>query len=310
MKRFLIVVVHRNGAALLRETVTAALAAMRDDDHLVVVDDGSTDDSLIVLAREFPTVTVIANGCNAGYARACNQGLNTMPSDYVLFLNNDAQLPPNALDRFAEDFVRDPALALIGAQLVAPDGSLQRSFAPAPTWHSELGLRRRKRVTPTPDTNGLLPVETIVGACIAARRTAIDAVGPMDPDFFFYFEETEWCVRMRRHGWKIALDPVVSVTHRKGHSTQAVRTEAQIEALRSRLLYYRKTMPPLLAATVTINRVVRVVLNTLGQLTLFAVTLGCVPRIRKRLIGYGSQLVWLLLGCPRTWGLPDKCTHS
>ncbi|MCA3187940.1 MAG: glycosyltransferase [Cupriavidus sp.] len=189
MKRFLIVVVHRNGAALLRETVTAALAAMRDDDHLVVVDNGSTDDSLIVLAREFPTVTVIANGCNAGYARACNQGLNTMPSDYVLFLNNDAQLPPNALDRFAEDFVRDPALALIGAQLVAPDGSLQRSFAPAPTWHSELGLRRRKRVTPTPDTNGLLPVETIVGACIAARRTAIDAVGPMDPDFFFYFKK-------------------------------------------------------------------------------------------------------------------------
>ncbi|GLW61126.1 hypothetical protein Hthe01_14750 [Hydrogenophilus thermoluteolus] len=88
-----------------------------------------------------------------------------------------------------------------------------------------------------------------------------------------------------------------------------MRTEAQIEALRSRLLYYRKTMPPLLAATVTINRVVRVVLNTLGQLTLFAVTLGCVPRIRKRLIGYGSQLVWLLLGCPRTWGLPDKCNQ-
>ncbi len=305
--RFSLVIVHRNGTAMLRETLLAALAAMGPEDELIVVDNGSQDESLAMVRRDFPSVRLIANGCNAGYARACNQGLALASGRYLLFLNNDAILPQEALDRFAADFAADPQLALIGAQLVAPDGTLQRSCAPAPTWLSEMGLRRRRISSPQPDTHGLIPVETLVGACMAARRDAIATAGPMDEDFFFYYEETEWCVRLIRHGWRVAIDPRVRVVHRKGASTRSVKKGAEIEALRSRLLYYRKTMPRHVATLLIFWRVVRLVWNTSASLLFVVATLGALPRPRQRLVQYARQLLWLLLGAPAHWGLPDKC---
>lgn len=306
---FSIIIVHRNGSAMLRETVKAALAAMGPEDELIVVDNGSTDDSRTMLVREFPQVQCLANGCNAGYARACNRGIAIASGHYLLLLNNDALLPSDALERFSTAFQNNAKLALIGAQLVAPNGTLQRSYASAPNWLSELGFRRRKPAPVFLNVHGLLLVETLVGACIAVRRAAIEVSGPMDEDFFFYYEEIEWCVRLRHDGWQIAIDPEVRVIHRKGGSTQPVKIGAQIEALRSRLIYYRKTFPRALSYLLIVNRAIRLTVNTLAFFTLSVVTLGIHPRIRHRAITYSVQFLWMLLGCPKRWGLPGKCDH-
>lgn len=301
--------VHRNGENMLLNALDWLMRAVGEDDEVILVDNGSTDASLLRVVAAYPTVRIIANGCNNGFAKACNQGLAAARGEYVLFLNNDAFLPVGALDRFAADFAVYPRVALIGGQLIGEDGSPQRSAGVAPTFLSEMGLFRRRQ----PDvSNAVQPVEveTLVGACMAFRRDLADGAGRMDEDFFFYFEETEWCVRLRRQGWKVMVDPSVRVTHLKGASTRAVRRDAQIEMFRSRLLYYWKTMPSPAALFLMSWRVLRLLVNALSYLPAVALTLGMAPKVRGRLMVYLTQLAWLLVGCPASWGLPDKCRRQ
>ncbi len=307
--RFSIVIVHRNGAQMLLSAIASLIQAVGSDDEIILVDNGSTDASVKQAKAAYPAILMIENGCNNGFARACNQGLAAARGQYVLFLNNDAFLPHDALDRFAEGFSAFPQAALIGGQLVGEDGVPQRSAGVAPTFLSELGLVRRK----PPDVSRFkepVEVETLVGACMAFRRVLADTVGLMDEDFFFYFEETEWCVRLRRQGWQVLIDPRIRVTHLKGASTRAIRRDAQVEMFRSRLLYYRKTMPLLLAIPLSVWRVLRLVINTLSYLFMGVLTLGLLRKVRTRLMVYLTQLAWLLSGCPSRWGLPDKCTKQ
>lgn len=291
---------------MLLDALTTLRQATSQDDEIILVDNGSSDDSVAAVKARFPDVQVIENRCNNGYARACNQGLRQARGEFILFLNDDAFLPADALACFAEDFTLYPQAALIGGQLVGKDGRPQRSAGAAPSFLSEIGLRRPRH----PDVSSLaapIEVETLVGACMALRRAALDTAGPLDEDFFFYFEETEWCVRLARCGWKVMIDPRIRILHLKGASTRSLRRDAQIEALRSRLIYYRKTMAPLPALLLTIWRGIRLTINTVANLMLLFLTLGLNQGLRRNSMNYLIQLTWLALGCPERWGLPDKC---
>lgn len=305
--RFSIVIVHRNGTRMLLDALSALRQARGGGgDEVILVDNGSSDGSVAAVRAEFPDVRIVENGCNNGFARACNQGLRLARGRYVLILNNDAILPADALERFAEDFAAHPSAALIGGQLIGEDGRPQRSAGVAPSFLSELGLVRLRHPDVS-EMNRPVEVQTLVGACMALRPAALAEAGPLDEDFFFYFEETEWCVRLRRHGWKVLVDPRIRIRHLKGGSTRQVRREAQVEALRSRLLYYRKTMPWALALPLSLWRILRLSFNTAAHLALVLLTLGLVPPLRGKLAIYSTQLAWLALGCPERWGLPDKC---
>lgn len=307
--RFSIVIAHRDGAQMLLKALTSLMQAAGKNDEIIIVDNGSTDESVQQVKSAFPSILIVENGCNNGFAKACNQGLARASGEYVLFLNNDAFLAPDTLDLFTEDFSAFPKAALIGGQLVGEDGIPQRSAGVAPSFLSEMGLVRRKQ----PDfshTTQPVEVETLVGACMAFRRTLLGTVGKLDEDFFFYFEETEWCVRLRRLGWKVMLDPRIRITHLKGASTRAVRQGAQIEIFRSRLLYYRKTMPLIPALLLSIWRILRLTINAVTHFVLVALTFGQAQSLREKLIIYSTQLAWLVAGCPDTWGLPDKCPRS
>lgn len=305
--RFCIVIPHRNGADLLLGALAAVKAGWDPGrDEIIVVDNGSTDDSVAALLAAHPDVDVIRNPCNNGFGRACNQGLARAGGEFALILNNDARLPAGALDAFTDFFHAHPRSGLIAGQLTGPDGQPQRSFGYRPGFASETGLGpRRKAVLPV--SKAPFQVETLVGACLAARMAAVADTGGFDEDFFFYFEETEWCLRLRRRGWEVWLLPEVAVVHGKGESTRPLRGNAQLEMLRSRLLYYRKAFPFPLAAFLTLWRVLRLVLNTLSAVLGTLLTAGLVPGIRRKSRAYLTQLVWLLLGCPAGWGLPDKC---
>ncbi|MDH5536276.1 MAG: glycosyltransferase, partial [Betaproteobacteria bacterium] len=97
--RFSIVVVHRNGAETLLRTLDA-LAAATDSgrDQVLVVDNGSSDDSLARARAAHPSVRIVENGCNMGYAGAINRAVQSTESDFVLVLNNDAVVPPGLFD--------------------------------------------------------------------------------------------------------------------------------------------------------------------------------------------------------------------
>ena len=296
---------------MLRQALTALHAACDSArDEVFVVDNGSSDDST-TQAAAFPTVQLIRNTCNNGFARACNQGIAAADGEFILLLNNDAFLAPDTLDRFEAVYRKHPRAAVVAGQLLDTEGRPQRSAGYVPTAMDELGLgflRRRPRV---PKIEGLTQVESVVGACMAIRASAIREAGSLDNDFFFYYEETEWCHRLRAYGWQVYVEPAARVTHLKGASSRGVkRRGAQIEMLRSRLMFYRKTMPAPVAVLVVFNRLVRLLLNTMINLLATILTLGIHARLREKLLIYLLQIAWLLRGCPEHWGLPQKCLRK
>lgn len=304
--RFSIVIVHRDGAELLMQALAhlhMALDPARDEVWLV--DNGSRDDSLARVRTAYPQVRIIENGCNNGFGRACNQAIAQAQGEFVLLLNNDAHVEADVLDRFERDFRELPQAGVIAGQLYGPDGVAQRSHGVLPTVRSELGLGKRPLPKLAPDR--INEVETVVGACMAVRRAAIAQAGMLDPAFFFYFEETEWCARLRRHGWQVCLDPRIRVTHLKGASTRAVRRGAQVEMLRSRLVFYRRVFAPPTAILLSAWRIARLLINFLFNAALLLLMAGVNARLRNKVAVYGTQVLWLALGCPRSWGLPGKC---
>jgi hypothetical protein len=308
--RFSIVIPHRNGAELLLGAVEALKACWDPArDEAIVVDNASSDDSLALLARRHPDVTVIRNVCNNGFGRACNQGLQAARGEFALILNNDARLPAGSLEAFADFFGRQASAGLLAGRLVGPDGRRQRSFGFYPGFASETGIGRKPKAM-LPVADDPFPVETLVGACMAARMVAVRNTGGFDEDFFFYFEETEWCLRLHRKGWGIWLLPAVKVLYGKGESTRPLRLNAQLEMLRSRLLYYRKAFPFRMAALLTAWRVLRLLLNTFSAALGVLLTVGLAAGVRRKAVAYLSQMAWLLRGCPESWGLPDKCQRG
>lgn len=307
--RFTVIIPHRNGADLLLSAL-AALKAAWDPvrDRVIVVDNASTDDSVARLQAAHPDVQVIRNPCNNGFGRACNQALALAESAYALILNNDARLGPGTLDRFEAFFQSHPDAAILAPQLFGPKGEPQRSYGWHPDFVSETGLgrKRKARVEGTEPR----PVETVVGACMAVRMQAVAACGGFDEDFFFYFEETEWCLRMQRAGWSVWLIPELKVVHGKGESTRPLRTAAQIEMLRSRLIYYRKAFGEPAATFLAAWRVLRLLLNTVISSIGVVATLGFSGGLRNKAGNYLKQSAWLLVGCPEHWGLPDKCPRG
>lgn len=307
-RRFSIIIVHRNGADMLLDTLACvARACDPARDEIILVDNASRDDSVARVAERYPTVRVIGNGCNNGFARACNQAIARAQGEFMLLLNNDAQVAPDSLNHLETHFGHHPEAALIGASLRGPGGERQNSGHRSPTFRSELGLAIKHRPPAADATAALTETDWVVGACLAVRRAAVQQAGALDPAFFFYYEDVEWSLRMRRHGWRVYVANDVPVVHLRGVSTRALRREALVEELRSRLIFYRKAFSPLAAGILTLHRILRLLPKSLLWGAAVLLTLGQVASLRRRAIRYFHPLVWVVAGMPANWGLPDRC---
>lgn len=315
-ERFAAVVVNYNGMEVLPECLESLRAAGIPDDKLVVVDNGSRDGSVEWLRSTFPAVRLIENGCNAGFARAVNAGLKEVDAEFVLIFNNDAQLDGRALNEFARVFDQHPRAVILGGRLLHTDGRMQNSVAPFPrlgfellppaVWEHLSGSGKRRKI------EGEQPVlvESVVGASMAVRGSALPRLGPLDEDFFFFMEETEWCWRARQLGFEVWHVPAAVAVHGQGRTAKRYRSAPRIEFQRSKLIYYRKTGGFLAWLTVSMILVVRALANATSSLLLCLLSLCLNKGKRQKAVVYGGVLAWHLLGRPEGWGLPDKCPQN
>lgn len=303
--RFSLVVVHRNGQQRLLDFLDSAYAVIdTEQDEIIVIDNHSTDDSLEIAIQHYPHIQIIRNQYNSGYAYACNQGIQLSQGHFILICNNDLRLPNSILDRLIDDFTAYPNTGMIGGQLINHAGNRSTSAGPATSFLTELGFKRKLKYQE--NNPGLHKVDTIVGACMAVRRSTIASAGGLDSDFFFYYEETEWCMRISRHGWDIMLDPSIEIVHTGGASTEHYFKAARIELFRSRLLFWKKTMPSYAVYILYAWHIPKLVISVLIYLIINLLSLHRNNRIKNKLLDKINSLTWLLLGCPNEWGLPDK----
>ena len=83
-------------------------------------------------------------------------------------------------------------------------------------------------------------MDSVIGACMVVRREAMEQVGLLDEDYFLFLEETDWCYRMKRAGWKIYHVPEAEVYHFQGKSAGTVKKRARVEFYRSRYHFFKK----------------------------------------------------------------------
>ena len=244
----LILIVSWNTRDLLRECLRSIQPDAHADWDVLVVDNASTDDSVAMVRREFPTVRLMENAVNSGYASANNQGLRASAAPYALLLNSDTIATPDAIQGLVAFMDAHPEAAAVSPRLLRADGTAQPfAFGGDPTLAYLLrrGVMRvvARRYLHDWATERTQPVDWISGACMLVRRTATEQVGLLDEGFFMYFEDDDWCLRMRRAGWKVYYHPAEAIVHLGGQSL-ARNPRAQTAYEASLRYFYRKHYGP------------------------------------------------------------------
>lgn len=238
-----VVVVAHNAGDLLLPAVRSA-AQQAGPDRVRVMDAESSDGSVETL-RAAEAGVHIHGVLNAGFSASNNRGIEAASGTYVLLQNPDAILKPGALAALVATAEANPKSGIVGAAIYNADGSPQaNAYGRFPTlwWAIRLRIERLgERMAGNPNRSPRLPkvttqVDWVTGATLLVRRSAIDDVGMMDEAFFLYYEDIEWCHRMRDHGWDVLLEPSARVIHHLGGSAAPAGVVA--EAYRASLDRY------------------------------------------------------------------------
>ena len=249
-----VVIVSWNTKDLLRDCLASveaefarAAPGLRGD--VWVVDNASPDGSGAMVAAEFPRVRLIQNADNAGFARANNQAIKQSEGRWVVLLNSDTVVQEGAFAALLAAGEASPSVGVVGPLLLNGDGTIQRSWSRfVGPLREFLGRHDRSeappvlRESPLPPAQSVPPCDVgwVSGACLMARRAAVEAVGLLDEGYFMYCEETDWCLRFRRGGWKVRLVPDARVVHLGGQSSRQVSRQTRERLAASKVRYYTR----------------------------------------------------------------------
>jgi len=246
---------------------------------------------------------------NLGFAGAFNKILDRDGYDYFLLLNSDLILPPGFLKDLLYEAGKVKDLGLGSVSFVREDGKPQFSFGPVPTLSSELinrSLFQKRYRKSHPASSEPMEVESLLGAALLVRSEALRKAGPLDSRFFFFFEETEWCCRMRDNGFKVVHFPMISATHLQGRSANKVPLRARIEFHISRKLFFKLRYGSLALFVLNFGIFLRTFVNFLAYLIMTIFTLGLAEKIRSKMKLYAGLFFWYLKGSPVKDGLDGR----
>ncbi len=261
-----IVTVTWNGRELVRRYLESINRCRRRLDtplELILVDNASADGIPEMVEREFPWVSLLRNSENLGFAMGSRQGLDRARGDYLLLLNPDCEANPEALGAMVEFLRRHPSVGAVGCRLLYPDGTPQRSAYRDTTplryllYHSLLSpaltatrqvVRRIAQTLRVPflsrGKRSPYPCDWLMGACILVPRRVLHEVGSLDPSYFMYSEDADWCRRIRSAGYSIYHLPGPSMIHFQKQSSARTREFTYVRLYRSILMLSLRYMDP------------------------------------------------------------------
>ncbi len=224
--------------------------------ELIVVDNGSTDGTISMLQAEFPTVRLLRNATNLGFARPVNQALHASVGNYMLLLNPDTIVLPGAINELVAYLESNPQVGICGPKVLNRDGTLQKACRRGVSrpWAAFSYFSGLSALFPHSKFFGgyllnYLPedeiheVDGISGSCMLIRRQVIEEIGYLDERFFAYQEDADYCFQAKVRGWKVVYLPVAQIIHFGGQGGSRVQPYRSIyEWHRSYYLYYQKNL--------------------------------------------------------------------
>ncbi|MFA6526680.1 MAG: glycosyltransferase family 2 protein [Candidatus Buchananbacteria bacterium] len=198
--------------------------------EIFVVDNASNDGTVEMVKHDFPDVILIANHENAGFAKANNSALKRARGEYVLLLNPDTEIQNDTLIKSLEYMKRHSLCGALGLKMIYPDGRLQPSVRRFPKLRPIiLMLLKIPKILPNLksienylakdfDYGREQTVDQIMGAYMFIPKAVLDKVGHLDERFFIWFEEVDFCRRLKSAGYEVRYFPDISIIHHGGKS--------------------------------------------------------------------------------------------
>lgn len=228
-----ITVVAYNSDHCLRECLSSVRGTVLEGfAEVVVVDNASPDQSAWIVAQEFPEATLLRSKVNRGFAGGCNLAWPLARGRYWLLLNPDVVVPPGGLTQLVQWMDRHPGLGVGSPRLVDSEGyaqsvgrrfpSLARAMLEMLRLHLLIPRPRRGELLLGPYWTGAgdhLNVDWVPGTAMIVRREVVETAGLLSENALMYGEDSEWCWRIRKAGWRIGVCGSVRVRHDQGQST-------------------------------------------------------------------------------------------
>lgn len=255
-----VAIVTYNSADHIAACLTSLVADVRDlRTQFALVDNASSDSTVEVVEKVADaqadgrhSFSIRKNGENVGFTRALNQALECCHGDFVLVLNPDTEIVSPCLPVLLQALRQDESIGVAAPQLRNPNGSIQKSCRRFP--------RRRDVLLELSALSGLFPgsprfnrwkmggfehrarafVEQPQGAFLLFRRKLLQKTGPWDERFPMFFSDVDWCLRVRRLGYRILFEPAARALHHKGASIYRERARMIKSSHRSFYNYFQK----------------------------------------------------------------------
>ena len=257
-----ICILTRNQPELLPRCVASCIAEVQRAGvkaEVIVVDNASADGNPQKVALLSPLVRVVRNEEDLGFAAGNNKAIRMSQGRYVLILNDDAWLEEGSLRLLLQELDSNPRAGAVGPRLLNPDGSLPKNFtnrrlprvrAVACEFLGLEAVMERSAFTRDlfthnrgADVSG--EAEHIAGACLLARREALEGIGLFDEGFRYWFEDCDLCYRLRKAGWDLIYLREAQVVHYSSASLgKLTRLERDTMCFTSMMYYFRKHSGP------------------------------------------------------------------
>ena len=243
-----IIIVNYNTANILRQCLKSLEQESKraKEQEIIVVDNGSTDNSVKMINDQWlmGNVKLIENQRNLGFAKAVNQGIKKSQGEFILLLNSDIVVKPKAIEKMIEFAQKHSIVGVVGGRLLNPKGSIQGSCYHLPTlsriikefWFGQKNFSVTQKYAPL--GNKPIEVEAIVGAVFLIPRKVIEKVGFFDERFFMYFEDLDYCRRVRNASFKIYYLPQAEFIHKHGASGKEIPWQTQKWLRQSSKIYH------------------------------------------------------------------------
>jgi len=220
--------------------------------EVILVDNNSADGTVEMVKTEFPWVRLIASKENLGFARGNNLAFEQATGEYFFLLNPDTQLKEFAIERLLSFMDKNVDIAAVGPKLLNTDGSLQPSCKAFPKVSTLIFQALfLDKIFPKSKTFGSYEmswwdhsdtreVDQPMGAALLVRKKVVDTIGPMDENFYMFFDEVDWCYRMKKLGYKIFFLDNAEIVHHGGRSIKSAELRMSYHWHKSLKNFFKK----------------------------------------------------------------------
>lgn len=239
-----VVILNLNGKELLRSSMRCVLASEYENLEVIVVDNGSTDGSQEMVKNEFPLLNLIENKTNLGYGEGNNVGIRKSRGEFILLLNNDAEVDRNCICELLKAARKDEKIGILGCKVYFADSNLIQ-HAGGKITNSGAPLIGYLDVD-TGQFEQECDVDWVIGAAFMVRRKVFDTIGLFDPIYTpIHYDDVDLCYRADKSDFRVVYVPRAIAYHHEKDISRVVSKDPRRVFLRNRnrLIFIFKNFP-------------------------------------------------------------------